>query len=269
MMITTPLELYKHLEQSNCRRCLLPSCMAFSVAVIQGQKQLKDCPYLSKEKMKQLTGGIVLKKSMAEEQGTYLAALQQEVAQQDLRDIARRLDLSFSNGIVAVRCLGKYFRIDAQGKMTSECHCTNWVHIPILHYLLQSKGRQPIGKWITFADIEDSGGKEPFFTRRCEQEMGRLAQEHTEVFYAILDLFEVEEIQHVQENIDADKSFLLLPLPGVPFMINYWEPEDAFPAKLTILFDITVSENSNVESIYMLGRGLVEMFEKLIHQHDG
>ncbi|MCI5196921.1 MAG: Fe-S cluster protein, partial [Candidatus Electrothrix sp. AW5] len=90
-MITTPLELYKHLEQSNCRRCLLPSCMAFSVAVIQGQKQLKDCPYLSKEKINQLTGGIVLKKSMAEEQGAYLAALQQEVAQQDLRDIARRL----------------------------------------------------------------------------------------------------------------------------------------------------------------------------------
>ncbi|MCI5180309.1 MAG: Fe-S cluster protein, partial [Candidatus Electrothrix sp. AW3_4] len=55
MMIKTPLELYKHLEQSNCRRCLLPSCMAFSVAVIQGQKQLKDCPYLSKEKINQLT----------------------------------------------------------------------------------------------------------------------------------------------------------------------------------------------------------------------
>lgn len=40
-----PLELYKHLNQSNCRRCMLPSCMAFSVAVIQGQKNSATAPY--------------------------------------------------------------------------------------------------------------------------------------------------------------------------------------------------------------------------------
>ncbi|MCI5142435.1 MAG: DUF3786 domain-containing protein [Candidatus Electrothrix sp. ATG1] len=268
-MIKTPLQLYKHLDQSNCRRCMLPSCMAFSVAVIQGQKRLKDCPYLSKEKINELSGGIVQKKSMAEEQEVHLDRLRQELSQQGLREIARRLDLLFKNESVGVRCLGKYFWIDGQGEMVSECHHNNWVHIPVLHYLLQSKGRQPIGKWITFSDIEQSGGKEAFFARRCEQEMGRLAEEHTQVFYEILDLFEVEEIQDLQENIDADKSFLLLPLPGVPFLINYWEPEEAFPAKLNILFDTTVSENSNVESIYMLGRGLVEMFEQLIHQHSG
>jgi hypothetical protein len=268
-MIKTPLELYKHLEKSNCRRCLLPSCMAFSVAVIQGQKKLSDCPLLSAEKINELSGGIVQKKSMSEEQEFHLATLRQELSQQDLREVARRLDLPLKNKSVGVKCLGKYFWIDAQGEMVSECHRNNWVLIPVLHYLLESKRRQPIGKWIAFGAIENARGKEPFFTRRCEQEMGRLAEEHTEVFYEILDLFEAEEIQDLQGDIDADKSFLLLPLPGVPFLINYWEPEDDFAAKLNILFDLTVSENSNVESIYTLGRGLVEMFEQLILRHSG
>ncbi|MCI5162567.1 MAG: Fe-S cluster protein, partial [Candidatus Electrothrix sp. AX5] len=92
-MIKNPLELYKHLDQSNCRRCLLPSCMAFSVAVIQGQKKISDCPLLSAEKINELSGSIVRKKSMSEEQDAYLAVLQEEIAQQDLKDIASRLDL--------------------------------------------------------------------------------------------------------------------------------------------------------------------------------
>ena len=262
-MIKTPLELYKHLDRSNCRRCLLPSCMAFSVAVIQGQKKLSDCPLLSEDTINELSGGIVQKKSMKEEQDAYLASLQKEIAGQDLGEIAHRLDLPLNGGVAGVKCLGKYFRIDAQGRMTSECHCNNWVHIPVLHYLLRSKGRQPVGKWIAFPAIRDAGGRERFFAHRCEEGMRRLADDHTELFFEILDLFEAEELPETE----ADRARILYPLPGVPFLINYWEPEDGFSSKLNILFDSTVSENSNVESVYMIGRGLVEMFHQLIIRH--
>ncbi|MCI5132033.1 MAG: DUF3786 domain-containing protein [Candidatus Electrothrix sp. EH2] len=262
-MIKNPLELYKHLDQSNCRRCLLPSCMAFSVAVIQGKKKLSDCPCLSVEKINGISGGIVQKKSMKEEQDAYLASLQEEIARQEFGDIARRLNLPFSDGIVEVRCLGKYFRIDAQGGMTSECHCNNWVHIPILHYLLRSKGRQPAGEWIDFPAIQDSGGKERFFAHRCEESMQQLVDENTELFFEILELFEAEE----SKESKADKACILYPLPKVPFLINYWEAEESFPSKLNILFDSTVSVNSNVESVYMIGRGMVEMFHQLIIRH--
>ncbi len=94
--------------------------------------------------------------------------------------------------------------------------------------------------------------------------MGRLADAHTDLFFDIFDLFDAKEIQGV---VDSDKSLLLHPLPGVPFLLNYWEPEDTFPSKLNILFDATVSENTNVESIYSIARGMVEMFGELIIQH--
>ncbi|WLE95957.1 MAG: DUF3786 domain-containing protein [Candidatus Electrothrix communis] len=262
-MIKTPLELYKHLDQSNCRRCLLPSCMAFSVAVIQGQKKLSDCPLLSTEKINDLSGGIVQKKSMKEEQDAYLASLQEEIDQHDLSDIASRLDLPLKEETVGIKCLGKYFWIDAQGGMASECHCNNWVHIPILHYLLQSKGLQPAGEWIDFPALKDAGGKERFFAHRCEESMQQLVDEHTELFFEILDLFEAEEVRETE----ADKARILYPLPKVPFLINYWESEESFPSKLNILFDSKVSENTNVESVYMIGRGMVEMFHQLIIRH--
>jgi hypothetical protein len=263
-MIKNPLELYKHLDQSNCRSCMLPSCMAFSVAVIQGRKKLKDCPLLSKEKIAELSGDIVQKKSMEEEQTVHLIALQEKLAQQSVSDIARRLDLPLKEERVGVKCLGKYFWIDAQGEMISECHNNNWVHIPVLHYLLKSKGKTPKGQWIAFGAIQDAGGREPFFARRCEHEMGRLADAHTDLFFDVLDLFDAKKIQGV---VDSDKSLLLHPLPGVPFLLNYWEPEGTFPSKLNILFDATVSENTNVESIYSIARGMVEMFGELIIQH--
>ena len=263
MMINNPLELYKHLDQSNCRRCLLPSCMAFSVAVIQGEKKLSDCPLLTEEITNRLSGGIVQKKSMREEQDAYLASLQKEIARQGLDEIACRLDLPLNRGTVTIRCLGKYFLIDGQGRMSSECHCNNWVHIPILHYLLQSTGRQPVGNWIAFPAIEGAGGKEQFFAHRCEEGMRQLADEHTELLFEVLDLFETEEM----EATKADWARILYPLPGVPFLINYWAPEEDFPSKLNILFDSTVSENSNVESVYMIGRGMVEMLQQLIVRH--
>ena len=36
------------LPKTNCRDCGLPTCFAFAVALLKGQKRLKDCPALSK-----------------------------------------------------------------------------------------------------------------------------------------------------------------------------------------------------------------------------
>ena len=61
--VLTPLEIYKQLEQSNCKRCMLPSCLAFAAAVIGGQKKLEDCPLLPQISgrwisFRELKGGI-------------------------------------------------------------------------------------------------------------------------------------------------------------------------------------------------------------------
>jgi len=42
-----PLKLYKLLPGTNCGQCFLPSCLAFSAAVVSGSKKLTDCPYVT------------------------------------------------------------------------------------------------------------------------------------------------------------------------------------------------------------------------------
>jgi hypothetical protein len=59
----------------------------------------------------------------------------------------------------------------------------------------------------------------------------------------------------------------LHPLPKVPLLICYWKPEEDLASDLNIFFDSKAEENLNIESIYMLGTGLVIMFEKLALRH--
>jgi ArsR family metal-binding transcriptional regulator len=41
------------LPKTNCRECGLPTCFAFAVALLKGQKRLQDCPALSKPEFTQ------------------------------------------------------------------------------------------------------------------------------------------------------------------------------------------------------------------------
>ncbi|WP_339135793.1 MAG: DUF3786 domain-containing protein [Candidatus Electrothrix sp. GW3-4] len=212
--ISNPLDLYKHLEQSNCRQCLLPSCMAFAVAVIQGQKQLRDCPQLAEETITLLSGGIVHKKLSNEQGEKELDTLRQQVVEKGLRDIASEHDLPVKENRVGVRCLGKEFWIDEQGMMSSECHINNWVYGPVLKYLVSNRTEDEAGVWIPFRDITGAKEWENFFSHRCEQEMCRLADTHNALFFELLELFEAKELQGTNS---ADRSLLLYPLPGIPF----------------------------------------------------
>ena len=41
-------DILDFLPRTNCRECGLPTCFAFAVALLKGQKHLEDCPPLSK-----------------------------------------------------------------------------------------------------------------------------------------------------------------------------------------------------------------------------
>ncbi|MBU4262753.1 MAG: DUF3786 domain-containing protein [Proteobacteria bacterium] len=266
--IKNPLELYKLLKKSNCRECRLQSCMAFAVAVIQGQKQLADCPYIDRETLQALGGVVGGRSSREDEQQQVLARLKQEAGQIDFPEAAARLGVQLRDGRLGINCLGKDFWIDAAGEMWSECHNNPWVLIPLLNYIIHGKGRQLSGEWVAFGDLPGAADWNRFFSRRCEEAMGQLADAHAELIFEILHLFGANPAAGVT---NADQSLVIFPLPGLPMLINYWPPEDHFASKLNILFDRTAADNITVESIYLLGRGLVEMFRGLIvkHSRDG
>lgn len=262
--IKNPLELYKHLNQSNCRECMLPSCMAFSVAVIQGQKKITDCPYVNKEVIADLLDEVETRSPQVNDQQQTLNRLRSKMSGVDLAEAAQRLDVPHAGGSIVINCLGKDFTVNTAGDMVSVCHNNAWVHGPVLDLIIHGKGRRPVDNWVAFGELTGAGDWKQFFCHRCELEMKKLADAHTDVFFEILNLFEAKDRQGIT---NADRSVCIYPLPNVPFLINYWEPEEGFESKLNILFDSTTSDNISMESLYVLGRGLVEMFRALIVRH--
>jgi hypothetical protein len=266
--LKNPLELYKLLRKSNCGECRVPSCMAFAVAVVQGQKTLADCPYLDDDTVAAIGGRIVRHKSFAEEQVKSLQELQQRMAEVDFAEAAGRLGATLAGGKLAIPCLGKDFLIAQDGALASPCHVNFWVHFPLLNYVLQCQGAALAGEWVALGELKERGDWDQFFSHRVEEALRQLADAHPELFFEMLEVFGAESLPAASS---ADFALLLRPLPKVPFLLNYWGPEEGIASKLNILFDRSAARNIDPGSIYYLGRGLVEMFRQLIvrHSRDG
>jgi len=264
VQIKNPLELYKLLDKSNCRRCLLPSCMAFAVAVIQGNKRLADCPVLDRELIASLEGKVEKKAFLADDQSYLVSQLQQQVAELDFSAAARRIRAVVIDGNLTVNCLGKDFSIDKQGRMSSACHLIPWVQLPLLTYILHCKGREPGADWHSMTELQGSAQWGHYFSHRCEEPFLQLIDAHQDLVFRMLGLFGAEPAEN---DSSADFSSIIHPLPLVPVLINYWQPEDGFPSKLNILFDRSAEENLDAELLYMMIRGIVEMFRQLIVRH--
>jgi hypothetical protein len=266
--LKNPLEIYKLLKKSNCGECRVPSCMAFAVAVVQGQKELAACPYLDRTVIASLANRIGRHRTVAEDQASSLQELQRQVKEIDFQAAAGRLGATFVNGRLAISCLGKDFLIDQDGSMASPCHVNFWVHFPLLNYVVQCQGAGAVGEWVTLGGLKGGNEWDQFFSHRVEEALRQVADAHAELFFEMLELFGAES---QAGSSSADHSLGIRPLPRVPFLINYWAPEEGIDSKLNILFDRSAERNIDPGSIYYLGRGLVEMFRQLIirHSRDG
>jgi hypothetical protein len=259
----TPLEIYKVLEKSNCGRCQLPSCLAFSAAVVAGDKKLKDCPQLDEQICEQLTGSLTTRAEMDSEQAEFLNQLEVKVSGLDLARIAPVIGATYKDGRIVINSLGKDFQIDQQGQLFSECHIIHWVKAPLLSYITNPEHQAITGTWSTFRELPDSTGRHNLFTRRCEQVLKELADEHPGLLTDIVDLF----MGVTTEGFEADIALILHPLPHFPLLICYQAPDDDLESELTIFFDACCGVNLNINSIYTLCVGLVQMFGKIAQKH--
>lgn len=262
--IRNPLEIYKVLPKTNCGHCGVPSCMAFAASVLQGMKGLAGCPYLEKSIIEQLSPRIVRRRSLDDEHRDVIRQLQQEVQLLEFTQVAPRIGARLVNGRLAVNCLGKDFFIAPSGEMTSTCHVNHWLYIPLLHYIIECRGVDPHNDWVSFGELPGAAEWSQYFTHRCEEALRQLADSHRELLFEMLLLFGA---QPLASTGGADHSLAVMPLPKVPFLINYWQPDDGFPSELNILLDRSADQNINAHSITLLARGIVEMFRQLIVSH--
>lgn len=263
--ITNPYEVYRLLPQTNCTECSLPNCLAFAAAVVKGSKKPADCPYLRVEDRQRLEENIGSRDDFSRTSKTELEALKKRVGSMDLAARAERLGARYDDGKLAVRSLGKEFFIDGAGRVTSECHTHSWMTVLLLSYIVESSGDNPGGSWVPFRELKDGGPMNSLFVQRGEKPLRRLIDDNPDLLGDLLSMFSGREAG--SSPFGSDIALTLLPLPKVPLLVCYWQPEGDMESDLSLFFDATANSHLKTETIFSLGVGLVMMFDKIAREH--
>ena len=264
VQLTNPMEIFKLLDRSNCRKCNELTCLAFAAAVFKGERQLIECPHLEghdvEHSVEKSGGGATIERELA----GIIEEMENRLANVDLRSAAPKLGASFSESKLTIKILGKNFSVDANGGITTDIHVHPWVKIPVLNYIIQSKGTPVSGEWVPFRELKNGKTWHRLFEQRCEKPLKRVADMHPGLFEDMIRVFNGKQVEN---HYDSDVSLVLSPLPKVPILICYSKAEDGLESNLNVFFDSTAEDHLNIDSIYYLGVGLSMMFEKIALRH--
>ncbi len=263
--LRTPLEVYRLLPKTNCRKCSVSSCMAFAAAVIKAEKSLADCPFLDPAVVAEYGGAVQPQVNLDRIREEALRELKAQVAGVDLAARARLLGGRMSGDRLVLSCLGRDFAIDQRGVIQSHCHTHAWFALPFLAYVLQSEGKAPAGSWVHFRDLEHGRTWARLFAQRCEHPLRELADASGELFPDLITLFSGSSSKGLYAS---DVSVVLQPFPRVPVMVCYWRPEEGMESKLHLFFDVTAEQNLPIDSLFSLSTGIVTMLEKIVRTHE-
>jgi len=261
----SPVQILQVLDKSNCRECGEKTCLAFASEVFKGRRRIDECPKVGPDVVEQFAVDPEIQKTSERDGERYMARLKREISKLDLAEAAERTGGIFSNGRLTLKVLGKNFSVDREGNFFSEIHQNPWVAVPFLDYILRGQGLPVSGKWTHFRELKGGQEQYPLFRKRCEEPLKRVADSYTDLFDDMIHIFSGEP---VEKQFESDISVVLYPLPKVPIMICYWEPEDGLESSLNLYFDSTADKNLGTDSIFTLGTGLAQMFVKLARRHE-
>ena len=164
------MEIFSLLDKSNCRKCNEATCLAFAAAVFQGRKSITECPKLDAEIIDRYRDSVG-KPQPTEQDGERAASnLQRQIHEVDLQATAQRVGGQYSNGKLTLKVLGKDFSVDRKGRMSSDIHIHPWVAIPVLSYILQSKGTPVSGNWVPLRELPNGKAWRGLFEQRGEND---------------------------------------------------------------------------------------------------
>ncbi len=259
----TVLDVYKVLPQTNCRKCFLPSCLAFAAAVLAGSKKLEDCPDLTSYIITKFSAKYQRSTAMELDQAEFINKLQRKMTAINFAEVAPLIGATLNDDKLIINSMGKDFIFDQQGNMTSDCHIISWVLAPALSYITYKTHADITGKWISFREIKGGIEWQALFTSRCEEPLRKLADDNPDLLNDLINLFMGKTV----DWYEADIALILYPFPKIPILICYQAPEDDLESKLTIFFDQCCSINLHIKSIFTLSSGLVQMFTKIAEHH--
>ena len=260
------MDVFKLLDQSNCRKCNQKTCLAFAAQVFAGSRPLSDCPLVDPDTARMYAAGPDQPAANDQDVDQQLAVLKAGLRTIDFEETARRIGAVVDGNRLVLKIMGKDFGVDAQGNITTDIHVNPWIAAPVLNYILHCTGAPVRSQWVALRELPSGRDWYRLFGQRCEKPMKKVADTYADLFADLVDLFNG---QPPTNSYPSDVAVVLHPLPLVPLLICYWHPEEGMDSNLNLFFDASAEDNLGIEGIYALGTGITRMFERLALRHGG
>ena len=254
------MDIYRDLPRTNCGDCGKGSCFAFASAVYLEAFPLGSCPHLAAERLLAMEarlaegapGGARQRPASGEQA---LRALLADLAAVDVAAQAERCGGEYVSGPdegVRLRFLEQHYLINRSGvaALTGEAP-TVWVKVFLLIYLTRAAGSPVTERWVAYRDLPNTISKATSF-ERC-------AAEIAEEFVGEPDRLDRSVTAlggRPAEAGAADRAWRLQVLPRVPVLLLFWDREEEFEARVTLLLDRGVLDYLDQEALVFLVEAL-------------
>lgn len=269
-MPLSPIDIYqKLLPKTNCGDCGYRTCLAFASMVVSEQLPLQNCPYIAPEKIlvaheeleKQYAEGKWTRRDMAQDA---LQWAKERAASMQITDLQKRiggqiigseneqvLELPYFNSFIHIKP-GNIVKKDGTS-------LTRWEQVFLYNHMAQGGTRQPTGEWKSLVDFPNTVSKIKSMKEHVENpliqnfsgKLRELQKNAANVGGRIIS----------NDNFNAEGAILFNPLPRIPVMLLFWDgnPEEGFEAEVKLLFDETITDHLDIESIMFLSERIKQL----------
>lgn len=257
------MDIFMDLPKTNCGYCGKPGCLAFATAVYLENFPLDACSVLEPGKLAEMREKLAEARALdqgAKEESVVqaLAFLKDKIGGLDLPELAEKSGAEYLPGPperLRVPLFGSPYLVGKEEVVEeSGANPSVWVKVFLLIYSTRANGNPPAGKWAAFRELPNSVSK----AKQFEETAGRLARRFEgkpeELREAALRL-SGEEI----EAESADLAFIFKALPGVPLQLLFWDGDEDFEARVTILLDKDVLDYLDQEAIVFLTEAMAAL----------
>lgn len=264
------VDLYRDvLPKTNCGDCGFPACLAFASIVVSEKLPLGNCPHIDtgivencqKELDEQYASGKWLKRDMAKDALEWAKQRSASVKIENLPDrIGGKLIKKDEGVALELPYFTDSITITEYGILKKDgSDLTRWEQVFIYNHMAQGGSKLPSGKWKGLVEFPNTVSKIKSMVEHVEAPLiERFSGKPDELLAAAK---QIDGLNMTDKIKSADLAILFRPLPRIPVMLMFWDEDkiDGFKAEVKLLFDETITEHLDIESIMFLSERLRQL----------
>ena len=264
------LDLIKMLPRTNCKECGYPTCMAFATYVLREGEDPAKCPYWRPEDLAFVKQSLISQGEDSAYPDHLFSArkfVQGKIKEYDFSTVAKKIGARLvedeAGDYLVVNLLERLYRVDKERvEPLDEGEHDLWEHILLYNYVAEAGGRPLTGNWVPMESLPGSLAKRKVFVSGCEEKIAAAYSGQPELLRQSLKVLKAD-FPELESN--AEVAAVFHPLPMIPFQLLFWDADldDGFSAQVKILFDETVLDYLDIESLVFLGDKCAERLRAL------